>query len=234
MVVFSGKSRARPGVVSRRSKSDKARVIPTFMPRPLLPAHLDVEMKYTDNRIMQPGAAGVVNAYQYRTSTFDPDFTGGGHQPYLRDQIVAMGYAYYSVYWMGVKIRAAANAGSASASMLVGLRPDTDGASDSGSDWSVLAEKAAPINMKWGINTLARPLTLSDSRYVGDVAGIGRDVVLEQYQFIAGSGGNPVNCVYWNVNVQDTDHVTTSSAVNLNLELTFKVRWFLPAAVSQS
>jgi len=60
-----------------------------------------VTQKYADN-VSISGAAGVVAGYTWRlNSTFDPDLTGGGHQPLGRDQYATLfnKYAVLGCKW---------------------------------------------------------------------------------------------------------------------------------------
>lgn len=56
-----------------------------------------VHLKYSDTFAIS-SAAGVQTAYTFNlNSIFDPNSTGGGHQPYGRDQLATL-YNYYQVY----------------------------------------------------------------------------------------------------------------------------------------
>lgn len=69
----------------------------------LVPLRKFVKMRYVE-RIDLSAAAGVVGAYQWQTSIYDPNKTGGGHQPYMRDQWATF-YSFYRVWGMRYTIR---------------------------------------------------------------------------------------------------------------------------------
>lgn len=64
-----------------------------------------VNHKYCDNiTIAAAGVAGLYQVWQFRAnSTYDPDYTGTGHQPMFRDELAAQ-YNYYTVMASRIEI----------------------------------------------------------------------------------------------------------------------------------
>lgn len=203
-----------------------------FRPVAVRPTHLDTILRYNQLLIQQPGTLGVVGCYQFRlNSIFDPDLTGTGHQPYYRDQLVAMGYEYYAVYACTVTLRASVNAVSPNATLLLGIRANSDSSSDAGSDMSALEEKNLT---SMAVVTLAKPVNMQRKFFIADIAGLPREASLQQYNLIAGYGANPVQPICLNINVQDADHATTTSALNVEVRLDYHVRMFYTYPIAQS
>lgn len=57
------------------------------------------KMNYSDSITISCTAPAVLFGYQFQTSLWDPDYSGGGHQPLWRDQIAAL-YQRYRVFGM--------------------------------------------------------------------------------------------------------------------------------------
>lgn len=70
------------------------------VPRPIPTGIVDVyqcKLKYASSFLLTCATLGTSSTYVWRmNSLFDPDFTGGGHQPYMFDQISSL-YTYYNV-----------------------------------------------------------------------------------------------------------------------------------------
>lgn len=149
----------------------------------------------------------------------------------MRDQVVAMGYLYYVVVACKISVSASVNAVSPNATMLVGIRANSDGVSDAGSDSTVQEERQ--LCRYWKVS-LAKPVKMVVRQTTGEVLGVDQKQVLDQYTCIAGVGGNPPQGWYWNLNVQDSDHATTTSAVNMEVTLDYSVRFMYTNPVGQS
>lgn len=69
-----------------------------------LPDRVMVKMRYADVK-SRAVALAVVDEYQYNlNSTYDPDRTGGGHQPMGRDQLLGTLYNKYRVHSVDVRV----------------------------------------------------------------------------------------------------------------------------------
>lgn len=82
----------------RRRNNNNRQPYRDVVPRPFaLPQNIMCTEKYDDMFGFSTGAAGVPANYVYRmNSTFDPDLTGTGHQPYGRDTLAGL-YNKYRV-----------------------------------------------------------------------------------------------------------------------------------------
>jgi len=68
------------------------------------PAHYFCTMKYSHTSLLSVGTSGIYGTEQvFRTSLYDPDFTGSGHQPYSRDQIAQI-WNKYTIYGVHIHI----------------------------------------------------------------------------------------------------------------------------------
>lgn len=94
-----------------------------------LPLRYRVKFRYCSTHIVQSGTSGTLSSSPLRfnlSSLYDPDNSGGGHQPYGYDQFTAM-YEKYKVYKAKVTLQwfdvGATNTGFCCAA----LRPSTSG-----------------------------------------------------------------------------------------------------------
>lgn len=70
--------------------------------------HTLVRLKYTEN-IRVDTVLGALGSYMYRINdTYDPNFSGTGHQPYFRDQMYAI-YKYSRVLSASISINVITN-----------------------------------------------------------------------------------------------------------------------------
>ena len=84
----------------RKGKYRKRKLISnTLSP---MPCSFATKLTYSSNVSINPGAAGTPAAYVYRANgLYDPDLTGGGHQPRGYDQFTPM-YNHWTV--VGAKV----------------------------------------------------------------------------------------------------------------------------------
>jgi len=78
-----------------------------FMGKDPVPPKRNYKLNYVQNVVLQAGAAGVLGAQQRfcLNGMYDPDTSGGGHQPYGYDQLAFL-YKRYKVNGVMVKITA--------------------------------------------------------------------------------------------------------------------------------
>jgi hypothetical protein len=70
------------------------------------PDRMMVRLKYAETIVLSTNLSSLASGYQFRmSSTFDPNSSGVGHQPYQRDQIASL-YAYYKVRTCKYKVTA--------------------------------------------------------------------------------------------------------------------------------
>ncbi len=72
-------------------------------PDKLLRKKFKTRLHYVDTVSIDAGAAAITSHVFRANGIFDPDFTGTGHQPLLRDEFAAL-YAEYRVTWAKIKV----------------------------------------------------------------------------------------------------------------------------------
>jgi len=105
--VFAHSRRRRPTKSSRRRRIPRGAVVPRrmargvaslpFTGRTLFGNRLPVKLNYVDRINLDPAALGLTAVHVFRAnSLFDPDVTGGGHQPRGFDQVMPL-YQHFVV-----------------------------------------------------------------------------------------------------------------------------------------
>lgn len=180
------------------------------------PDRLETKLRYSDFSGVT-STTGAVGQYKFRwNSTFDPDFTGTGHQPLYRDTFSAI-YDHYSV----IKARAIIRFTYVDADSPVFVSINTEDDSTATSTAQTLAEQSH------GVSTLLTPLSGSHSfkEFVvnWDCASIlGIDpYITEGYKTAVGS--NPDEESYLVISAATTD--TTTATVNFQIILEQTVLW---------
>lgn len=99
--------RKKPRYSSRRKNT---RVVPrVYIHRPIanmgIPKTLNTKLSYCSSFTLTCAASSAMSQYRFRlNSIYDPDLTGTGTQPYMRDQIMPL-YQYYLVYGCKINIQ---------------------------------------------------------------------------------------------------------------------------------
>lgn len=93
-----------------------------------LPVSRKAVLRYSETFTLTTGTGGLFGTDQVMrlNSLYDPDFTGGGHQPYLYDQITPL-YASYRVYAAKVTLIGATIGGTADLCYAVKYSTDSGG-----------------------------------------------------------------------------------------------------------
>ncbi len=103
----SRKRRTRPRRKVRGQRRKKARInrsFPSFNSG-LVKSHRKVSVKYFECFNVNPGVGGATSYYSFRAnSIFDPNKTGGGHQPWGHDTLEAL-YTKYVVVSSTIKVK---------------------------------------------------------------------------------------------------------------------------------
>ncbi len=192
------------------ARQRKPRMVIPRLPNGLVP-ELDVEMKYVET-FAAVVSSGVAYVKQYRlNSIFDPDFTSGGHQPYLRDTYAPL-YGAYTVLSTRYRIQAYATNPTT-----VAVRP--------------VNASAAPADMTL---ELERPYSkclfcapnqrdeVSDNVDIAKMLGIPRSQLLN-FDNQTAQGSNPTNVVYLNIYGFGPDGTTTPT-IFFKVEFMYRVR----------
>lgn len=135
-------------------------------------------MKYVEE-INLSFASGAYNNYQYRlNSLYDPNSSGGGHQPYLFDTMMQL-YNIYVVYGalvevtlsavtpnvpMKVAMQASIEAGLPTNINLIEEQPDSVNAVINGATNNVVLRKYYDLAKLWGVS---KDTLLAESSYQG-------------------------------------------------------------------
>ena len=111
---------------------------------PLVPLSRRGVLKYSETFTLTTGAGGTFGVDQVMklNSLYDPDFTGGGHQPYLYDTMTAT-YANYRVYAASVKIINSTIGGSADLALGAKLGTNSSGTVLSGKSLDSVTEQTS-------------------------------------------------------------------------------------------
>jgi len=114
--------------------------------RTLFPPFARTRLKYCMQMTVTQAVSGVAQTYYFRAnSIFDPDLTGGGHQPYLHDEW-ALAYDHYKVVSSMIKIDVFPAGTTGADGVVAGIKLNDD--TFSNVDPSLLMEE----NMsKWGV-----------------------------------------------------------------------------------
>ncbi len=109
----------------------------------VLPRMLRRTLRYAQTFQLATGAAGVVGVVQTMniSSIFDPDFSGGGHQPYGFDQLLPF-YSYYLVTAVRYRMLVTTIGGTAEVGVVFQLFPSVGGVTVAGLSLDVATEKA--------------------------------------------------------------------------------------------
>lgn len=111
LVVYKPKRKTTSrALVVHRKRQYKRNMSVGFKANPLynkvsvFPRTITTTLPYCAKVELTTGVTGFPGVYSFRTnSTYDPDFTGGGHQQLFRDQLEVI-YAHYRVNFMDYKI----------------------------------------------------------------------------------------------------------------------------------
>jgi len=212
-----------------RRRQNRRRINPKTslvrQPNNPIPPSITVNMRYSDTQNLV-NTSGVYTYNVYRmNSTFDPDYSGAGHQPYGRDQLAAL-YTKYRVNEFIWDIEALPEAAAISS---VACHP-TAGAGSPGSTEAQsefpygenrICSLNGPSGKFRGRLPLRQWLGQSKANFEAD----------DSNEALAGS--SPTATAYFVVGSQSTNLATTNT-VRVSIDLTFNVTWFAPYPLAQS
>lgn len=196
-------------------------------PATLFPAAIQVRQTYTDSRDLTL-TSGVFASYIYRmNSTFDPDFSGVGGQPYGRDQIAAI-YTKYRVdgfRW---------NVSMSPASVGLGLCTSVAVCPAATSTAYTIIQDMA--NMPWGHAGVA-PGTAPPFRAVGgfqlrEFLGQSHEQFVGDDSNEAPIGSNATTAAFFHIGAQNNQG--TTQVCTFVVTLTYITTYFLPAVMPPS
>ncbi len=163
-----------------------------------------VRMRYVDSFTLNPGVAGIAFHVFRANSIFDPDLTGGGHQPMNHDQLT-VAYDHYTVY--GSKITATFIKPAATAIIpgTFGIFVDDDAIPTYTSGERIIESNQR--NSRWSTTTGIEGNDKTVSTGVGMKKFFGV-ATLESTSFRSQVGANPgdgVNFTLWYSNIAGND-----------------------------
>jgi len=170
-------------------------------------------------------ASTLTGYYAYRLNdTYDPDLTGGGHQPMYRDQM----FALYSncVVW---KTEAYTTIASTTTTPLYALSLVTR-TSATANDISQSAERGEASPTK--VVTLAKSVEFKESVDIAERFGVTRQQLLADDLYSQGSSATPTNVLYYSFSVVDPTGAGTTAYANTTLTMHVRFRRLLEVGTS--
>ncbi len=180
------------------------------------PEFLDVKLKYVFfNNFNTTNASTAASTYTFRLNdTYDPDYTGAGHQPYLRDQLFQI-YGRCVVYQTDYKV-----VGTTDSTKMMYLTTAVSRSATASTDQSTTAERPG---VKFGIFQTAKPLTLRDRVDIADSMGELRSAVLTDDLFSQDDAATPSNVLYLHCSIADP--TASGYGIYMHTELTMYCRF---------
>lgn len=183
------------------------------------------KMRYSENVQLTLSLPNVLYGYQYRSSIFDPDYTGSGHQPLWHDQFYLL-YEKYRVY--GVKYSITLKTGSAVDLTTIYVKYNQSSAQDTnqytlrergdGKGRILAGPQGAPTHFS-GYMSVAKVFGLSKKEFIADDS------------FVSIQGDNPPKTAFLQIYGST---VGGSTLISASLDLVYYVEFMQRADVSGS
>lgn len=180
----------------------------------------------TKLRYMASFSSGLVyHDSQFRlNSTYDPDFTGGGHQPYGRDTYASI-YAKYRVFACSYRIRASTDSPQAVTMTIV---PNNSSTPYSNAFLAAESPRAQTHLIGYG-----NPRTLRGKIYLPALTGVSPSTYKGDSRYAADIGANPSEDMLLHIVTSDMSGATTNK-VQYQVELLYHVEFYDPYELAQS
>ena len=186
---------------------------PTFQLGTGFPVRMNVRLVYEDLITLTPGTP--LASYVFRgNSLYDPDYTGTGHQPRYYDQLTPI-YGRYKVLASECFIEMIN--GGASSGVLFALTPNTEILTFT--TWQLASElprskvsEIIPVASRY-------PFKLRSKASTTQICGLLPYQVNDE-DWSASVGSNPLQLWYWNINISSID-TTTNLAVSMRVRLVY-------------
>lgn len=180
---------------------------------------------YSQLYSFQCGALGLFGVEQVWSlnDLFDPDFTGVGHQPYLRDQYAAL-YAKYKV--QAVKVETVISDPSADGIVIaLGFSPPADATTFNGQPPSVIGERPN-AELKYVNNTGPQVTRYNRFRKISTISGLSMlQFHADQSTYSANVGASPAAIPKLRMAIAALDGASTPT-VKILIKLTFYAKWY--------
>jgi len=173
---------------------------------------MPIKLVYEDLLVLAPGTT--LGSHVFRgNSLYDPDYSGTGHQPRYFDQLSAI-YGKYKVLSSNIVVEVINTAGTGGSGAIFAITPNTEIITFT--SWQTAAElPKARVSEIVPISSVY-PFKLSHSASTTAICGLLPYQVNDE-DWSALTGANPVQLWYWNVNF-----AATNPAVNVSVQ--FRVR----------
>lgn len=212
----------------RRAKYQKARpsAMTTAMKGNGFADMVFAKLSYAEAIGMNPGTT--VFQYAFKgNSIYDPNQTGGGHQPLYHDQYIQV-YSKYRVLASSIRVDVINSSGTSALFMVVNPNTTTSGFST----FTELYEQ-----MRSGAPTIvpiAQRISKVIKKYAStrQVCGLAKSQVYDD-TFAAASGADPNNVWYWNIFAESTDG-TSDVVGTLVVKISYYVQFFDRLLTAQS
>lgn len=178
--------------------------------------------RYADRvSFAQPAGIGAGTGYQFRAnSLYDPDLTGGGHQPMFRDECAAQ-YAAYTVLSSQIKITIP-NVPGFNVPAWFSLVTDDSSTSETNRTQIWETRKGWTVTTPSLRNT---NLVLRASFDAAKILGTTRKAVLADDSFKTGKDSNPNRNWYFNFWMQPLSAIDQLPAMDVVIEMSFVTIW---------
>ena len=180
------------------------------------PDRYQTTLSYYQQIIIAPGAQ--IGQYTFRgNSLFDPDYTGGGHQPKYFDQLSAV-YGQYRVTGSSIQLSFMSN--STNVPCTISLVPNTNIITATTPDLAAELPRAREKTV--GVNGVMTGV-LTHSARTAEVCGLHLAGLYDQ-DWAATTGSNPLQIWYWNI----VAYVFTGSnvSVDINVSIRYQCEFF--------
>lgn len=162
----------------------RGRVYTKLMRQPV-PDKMMTRLNYSEILVMSMTLGNVLYTYQFRNSIFDPDVTGGGHQPLWRDQLAAL-YTTYRVH--GIKYKFTIANTNVDSLMTGCIKKSSDGVLDT--NMNTLRERRSVQKFVCNHRYVAAKI-VKGYMAVGKPHGLSKKDFMYDEDFEANIGGNP-------------------------------------------
>lgn len=221
---FAKKRRTRRGRGGRKGSA-----IYTKMLKMPVPDRIFTKLRYAEFFDLSPQTAGTTGlvSYSFRSSLFDPNYTGLGHQPLWHDQLQAM-YGRYRV--IGMKYRfVLCNTNTSQLCTMAVEQADGPPQAPSVGYTTILERRGVrPVNIG---PSASKPTIVSGYMHVGKPYGLSRTDFMSDEDFESNFGANPAKMSYINLYCVTQN---TSVIVNCQASITYYVEIQRRTLIGQS
>lgn len=178
----------------------------------IVPQRVFTRARYVDQLALTNAIGPYFVHYQYQSSYYDPDLTGTGHQPYLRDQWATF-YSYYRVWGIRYRIRLV-NRGTEPARLCLAHLGTTNSAN---TDMVVNWER--PYCKRKGVLGVGDETGLTFAGYmsVPRTEGISKTAFIGESSYECGIGTNPSKMAKLSILADSTAALNVLAYVTLDL-----------------